>query len=124
MTRAEINEKLNALLGTESERAIIADSLYKWGPSRSYSLMISDSKEDGFSIPYEEYTEKDKSKEFAFLLKKRKESACMDKVRKLLRDLKDELHSLGLELRDDDLESLVKLEKPVIMVQKKGGENE
>ena len=119
MTKSELEEKTKALLGDSPERAIIAECIYKGEAFRSFSITISDSKEDGFDIPYAPYTELDKNEDLIALLERRKGPEYSEKVRSLLVLIAEILEEEGLEFTKDDIESLVRLDKPVIMVSRR-----
>lgn len=118
MTKVEIDEKIKSLLGDAPERAIIAECVYKGEAFRAFSITVSDSKDDGIDIPYAPFTELDKTEQFITLLQRRRSSELSDAVRTLLLTIKESLAKVGLDFKDEDIESLVGLEKPVIMVSR------
>ena len=52
------------------------------------------------------------------LMSFRRSSELSDAVRTLLLTIKESLSKVGLDFKDEDIESLVGLEKPVIMVSR------
>lgn len=119
MSNEEIDIKIKELLGDSPERAIIAECIYKGQDYRSFSITVSDSKEDGFEIPYAPFTAEDENEDLITLLERRRGDEYSENVRNLLLVLKDSLNRLSLDFKDEDIEALVTLEKPVIMVSRR-----
>ena len=113
------NEKIKALLGEGPERAIIAECIYKSDDFRSFSITISDSKDDGFDVPYASFSEHDRAEDLISLLEKRRSEEYMESVRELLHTIAEILEGEDLDFTEEDIEALVRLDKPVIMVSKR-----
>lgn len=119
MTKEEMIDAVSKLLGSTPERAILADCVYKGEAFRSFSITVSDSKDDGFEIPYATFSDSERNEDFMSLLKTRKSPEMEEKVSALLFDIREALDALGLDFTEEDMKSLIRLEKPVIMVSRR-----
>ena len=119
MTKEEMIDAVSKLLGSTPERAILADCVYKGEAFRSLSITVSDSKDDGFEIPYATFSDSERNEDFMSLLKTRKSPEMEEKVSALLLEIREALDALGLDFTEEDMKSLIRLEKPVIMVSRR-----
>ncbi len=104
-------------LAENTDRLVISDDIYKSDEFKSYSLRISDTRENSFSLFYSDADIKDK--DLIDILSERRSPYMLSLVEILIRDINEVLASENIALDEEEEKDLVSLNKPVIMVTKK-----
>lgn len=104
-------------LAENTDRLVISDDIYKSDEFKSYSLRISDTRENSFSLFYSDADIKDK--DLIAILSERRSPYMLSLVEILIRDINEVLASENIALAEEEEKDLVSLNKPVIMVTKK-----
>lgn len=104
-------------LAENTDRLVISDDIYKSDEFKSYSLRISDTRENSFSLFYSDADIKDK--DLIDILSERRSPYMLSLVEILIRDINEVLVSENIALDEEEEKDLVSLNKPVIMVTKK-----
>lgn len=104
-------------LAENTDRLVISDDIYKSDEFKSYSLRISDTRENSFSLFYSDADIKDK--DLIDILSERRSPYMLSLVEILVRDINEVLASENIALDEEEEKDLVSLNKPVIMVTKK-----
>lgn len=104
-------------LAENTDRLVISDDIYKSDEFKSYSLRISDTRENSFSLFYSDADIKDK--DLIDILSERRSPYMLSLVEILIRDINEVLASENIALAEEEEKDLVSLNKPVIMVTKK-----
>lgn len=118
MEKEEIVKAIESYLDPSFERLIVAECVYKSLEFRSFSISVSDGKEDDVEIPYSVLDESEKD-DLIELLKKRRTDGMKEEVKRALLAIKDELLKFDVEISDDDINSFVELEKPVLLLSRR-----
>lgn len=104
-------------LAENTDRLVISDDIYKSDEFKSYSLRISDTRENSFSLFYSDADIKEK--DLIDILSERRSPYMLSLVEILVRDINEVLALENIALTEEEEKELVSLNKPVIMVTKK-----